>query len=186
MKCGLKLMSISFLFLSVFSSLSYADMNGTNSASMRGRGRQGGGPRMEQAAQPKFEFDDKSTLRQILTYDKELELTDAQIEAIRKIRSDSINDAKKKYEVLSAAQKDLADSVNQVKPDFAAARAKIKEITEIAIGIQTETVDAYEKAFSTLTNEQKEKLFIIRAKLNADNPERNGQNPERGDVEKSQ
>ena len=146
-------------------------------------GRMQGGQRAQQTAQPAVEFDDKSTLRQILTYGKELDLTDGQIETIRKIRSDSINEARKKYEVLSAAQKDLADIVGQVKPDFSAARAKIKEITGIAIDIQSGSVDAYEKAFNTLTNEQKEKLFVIRDKLLKD---RAGQEPVNGDVEKSQ
>jgi len=88
--------------------------------------------------------------------------------------------------VLSAAQKDLADIVGQVKPDFPAARAKIKEITGIAVDIQSGSVDAYEKAFNTLTNEQKEKLYVIRAKLSEANQDRSGQNQENGDAEKSQ
>ena len=104
-------------------------------------------------------------LREILTFSKELGLTDEQIEQIKNIRTDQIKETSLRYEPVQKNQEELAVMLGGSKPDFAGARAKIKELTEAFVSAQMVSLEAYEKAFKLLDDGQKEKLIAIREKI---------------------
>ncbi len=104
-------------------------------------------------------------LREILTFSKELGLTDEQAEQIRKIRADQIKETSLRYEPVHKCQEELAAMLEGVKPDFAGARAKIKELTEAFVNVQMVSLEAYEKAFNLLDDGQQAKLIVIRERI---------------------
>lgn len=136
-------------------------------AQMRGPGvRPGRGmPQPQQESKTKVDLDDRTTVREILTFSKELGLSEEQAAAIRIIRSAAVAELRQKYETLTAEQMEFSESVNDLKPDFAKLRAKVRAVNATLEEIQLISVDAYEKAFNTLTPAQKQKLFVIRTKL---------------------
>ena len=57
---------------------------------------------------------------------------------------------------------DLRGIIKQDKPDFSAAKAKIKQISELQLASKLAMIDAMEKGFNTLTSEQQNKLLQIK------------------------
>lgn len=145
--------------LVLFTASAYSDMGGGRPGA---RGARGGA---RQAAQPPRQAVNTDNLREILTFGKELELTDKQVEAIKKIRSDSIAEISRRYELIRNAQAELSEMLGQVKPDFDAARKKLREMTEAVLGAQTVSINAYEEALNLLDDGQKAGLAGIRQKL---------------------
>lgn len=139
---------------------------GMGAGGMSGR-HHGGGQENQNA--PHIASPNDESLREILSYKKELNLSDTQIEAIRGIRSDLITEDKTKVEAMIASQKDLSEIMNQPDPDFSKAHEKIKELSEQLVVIQTLPINALEKAFKVLSTEQKNKLFLLRNPKNKDN-----------------
>jgi Spy/CpxP family protein refolding chaperone len=146
-------------------------MGGGGHGGHGGRGRSTDG----QATQAHSTAPDTNNLRELLTFDKELGLTDTQEETIMALRSESMKEAAKRYAAAEKPQNELDVYLSQSKPDFVAARATVKEITEILVSARTVSIDAYEKAYSLLTDEQKEKLAAIRKKLKENNESAEGQ-----------
>jgi len=122
----------------------------------------GGGQDMQQSAREKVNTDN---LREIMTYKNELDLSVEQIESIRNIRGQSIKDAQSGYEALYKKQLELSDLLAAPKPNFAGAHAMSLEVTKALVNAQSVSIDAYEKVYNLLTENQKMKFAIIREKL---------------------
>lgn len=132
-------------------------MSGGSRGGMRG---QEGSSRQAQSRQMNID----NNLRQILTYDKELNLTTVQVEAITGIRSELLKEAQQSFNDMALTQQELSQLLNKNIPDFEGARSKTKEIAEIAGHTQTLPINAYEKAYNLLNDDQKRQLIELRAK----------------------
>lgn len=103
--------------------------------------------------------EDVGNVKTYLNFRQELNLTDEQVKMLEKIRMDYKRDAIKKQANVKLARLDLRETMKQDKPDFAAARAKIKQISTLQLETKLAMIDAMEKGFNTLTTEQQEKLL---------------------------
>jgi Spy/CpxP family protein refolding chaperone len=128
-----------------------------------GRSRhEGGGQDAQPALREKINTDN---LRQILTFKNELELSVEQVESIMKLREQNIKDIHSCYEALSSKQLELSGLLAAPNPDFVGARRMSPKISEAAVNVQSVSIDAYEKAYNLLTENQKMKFAIIREKM---------------------
>ena len=146
--------------LVVFSVSAYCAMGGMGGG--RGGGTRAGG---RQTGQSSREAVNTDNLRELLTFGKELDLTDKQAEDIKLIREQSIKDTQAGYEALRMNQIEMSNMLAAPKPDFAGARERAVEVTRAAVNAQAVSIDAYEKAYGLLTDNQKEKLAALRVKL---------------------
>lgn len=101
-------------------------------------------------------------VRGLLTFEKELELTTDQVNAIRQVRTDSMRLAQQKMAEAQARRSELSELLGQDRPDFGAIRAKVKEVTELRIAAENANIDALEKGYTVLTDVQKDKLAAIK------------------------
>jgi Spy/CpxP family protein refolding chaperone len=113
---------------------------------------------------------DTDRLRELLTFANELNLTERQRDTIRQIRSDAIREAAQCNESVAESQKELKELLDREEPDFSAAHAKNREVAELSVQIQALPVNAYEKAYLLLSDEQKHVFSDIKKKLNAKPP----------------
>jgi hypothetical protein len=176
-------LSLVLIFSScVFSEMGMGEMGGGHGGGRRGH--QEGAAQQRQPQQKTANLD--IYLRQILTYEKELCLTTGQVEAIMKLRSDMMKEAQKSYTDLGTTERELADILSKDTPDFAKAKTKIKDLTDIALYSQSLSLDTYEKAFNLLSDDQKKMLAEIRSeqrkKTEAYTPDLSTENKQTGHI----
>ena len=106
--------------------------------------------------------EDVGNVKRYLNFRQELNLTDEQVKTLEKIRNDFKRDAIKRQADTKLAHMDLRGIIKQDKPDFSAAKAKIKQISELQLASKLAMIDAMEKGFNTLTSEQQNKLLQIK------------------------
>lgn len=104
-------------------------------------------------------------IREIMTFKNELKLTDDQVAAIHQMRSDINTQAAKLSTDMEKPQQKLSKLLAQSTPDFTAIRAAYREIADITFKAQSITLDAYEAAYNSLTENQKNMLAAIRMRL---------------------
>ncbi|MBI5573902.1 MAG: Spy/CpxP family protein refolding chaperone [Elusimicrobia bacterium] len=102
--------------------------------------------------------EDVGNVKKYLNCRQELNLTDEQVRVLEKIRNDFRRDAIKRQADMKLVRMDLQETMRQEKPDFAAAKAKIKQISELQFVSKIAMIDAMEKGYNTLTKEQQDKL----------------------------
>lgn len=167
------------LALSIANGYCYGDMSG---------GMGGAGKRMPRGnrssvkaniAQGPNAGSDK--IRQLLTFEKELGLTETQVERIKLIREEAMKNGRAAGVGVESFRQESEELLDLVNPDFAGARVRIDEMGKLAAGARKVLVDAYEEAYSELDKEQKGKLAAIKAKLKKEKEEQNdGAGPGRG------
>jgi len=125
-----------------------------------GAGPQGGGSHQgkTQAAVPAK----KDNVNDILTFMDKLELTSQQVVSIRLISADAAEEAAGMAKATRESKREFEDSLDQIKPDFAYIHKMLNEFTEAQAKEQSVPVDAYEKAYALLTDDQKLKLAFFR------------------------
>jgi len=104
------------------------------------------------------EIGPKHEMGKLLKLRKELNLTDEQVKTLEKINMDYKKEEIKKQTDIKIIRLELAETLRQNKPDFAAVRSKVKQIAEIQLDLKLAMIDAIEKGFNVLTEEQHEKL----------------------------
>ncbi|MEW6558319.1 MAG: Spy/CpxP family protein refolding chaperone [Elusimicrobiota bacterium] len=102
--------------------------------------------------------EDVGNIKRYLNFKQELNLTDEQVKALEQIRLDYRRDAIKRQADTKLARLDLREIMQQDKPDFAAAKSKIKQISELQLASKLAMIDAMEKGYNILTKEQQDKL----------------------------
>ncbi|HBU69929.1 MAG TPA: hypothetical protein DEE98_06040 [Elusimicrobia bacterium] len=154
------------IFMSVVAAASSFALYGGMPGDSGGSGTRRGKGKMSAQARPAsapLRGIDTSDIREILGYEKELKLTSAQVEEINSARQELLRESAAKYESLSEPQKEAAKLLNKVEPDFNGARGKIEQIMSVLCELPVTSLKYYEKAYNSLTREQKEAFFNIRA-----------------------
>lgn len=100
-----------------------------------------------------------------LHFKDELNLTDKQVAELKKIRTDYDKVKIKKRADIKVARIELKEIYDQPKPDFQAARDKIKQISDIQLDLKLETLNAFEKRYGILNDNQRAKLPSLMEKL---------------------
>ncbi|HAX61572.1 MAG TPA: hypothetical protein DCX95_03295 [Elusimicrobia bacterium] len=102
--------------------------------------------------------EDVGNVREYLNIREELNLTDEQVKALEKIRTDYRRDAIQRQADVKLARMDLREILRQDKPDYAAAKSKTKQVSELQLASKLAMIDAMEKGYNVLTKAQQEKL----------------------------
>jgi len=99
----------------------------------------------------------------ILSFEEKLNLTSQQLVSIQMISADLKQDADEKAKTLLKCREEFDKSLEQMRPDFTYIREMLKELTDAQTSVETAPVDAYEKAYMFLNEDQKVKLKFFRA-----------------------
>lgn len=93
---------------------------------------------------------------------KQLDITAQQKTELEQIRDDFKKNSAQKKDGLKTAHEELMDAMMKDTPNFAAAREKAKQISDLQAQMKLLMLDASEKGYNVLTDDQKKKLKDIK------------------------
>ena len=157
------------LFADMFSSGGMSGMSGSGmgqgtggSSFHSGSGKQGKGSEQEKRQDTAIRVSTNS-IEDILSFKDQIGLTGQQVISIQMVDADAQEEAAEKSKTVEGCLKEYTKSLKQSKPDFAYSRSMLNKLTVAQASAQAVPLDAYEKAYALLTDEQKTHLELLRA-----------------------